>query len=422
MKIIKSTELDDKFFDFKDTEILPVVYEILKDVQENGDRAVRKYSEKYDKVSLDNFLIDRKEIKNAFQKVDKEVIESINHAAENIRKFANKQLENFKDFEIEIENGVFAGQKIIPIERIGAYIPGGRFPLVSTLLMCAIPAQIAGVKEIAIFSPPTYIGSIHPAVLVAADIVGLNEIYRIGGVQAIGAMAYGTNTIKKVDKIVGPGNKYVAFAKKVVFGIVGIDFIAGPTEIIIIADDFSKPEYIAADLLAQAEHDFDAQPVLITTSEKLASEVISEVDNQLKDLSTKGIAEESIKNNGIIILVKDLDEAILISNKKAPEHLELQGANPDKIIDKLKNYGTLFIGEYSAEVLGDYSSGLNHTLPTNSSARYTGGLSVKDFIKIQTTLRINKNGINLIGPAAKSLADVEGLAGHKRSIEVRMKS
>jgi histidinol dehydrogenase len=420
MKIVKSSELENNFFEFKDTEILPVVYEILKDVQENGDKAVKKYSKKFDKVSLDSFSIEKDEIKDAYKKVSKEVIGSINHAAENIRKFARKQLENFHDFEFEIEKGVLTGQKIIPIERIGAYIPGGRFPLVSTLLMCTIPAQVAGVKEIAVFSPPTFMNSIHPSILVAADIVSLNEIYKVGGVQSVGAMAYGTETIKKVDKIVGPGNKYVAFAKKVVFGVTGIDFIAGPTEIIIIADDSADPEFVAADLLAQAEHDLDAHPILITPSEDLANEVLSQIKQQLEGLSTKEIARESIKNNGIIILTNDLDEAVVISNKKAPEHLELQVSNPQRCVNKLKNYGTLFIGEYSAEVLGDYSSGLNHTLPTNASARYTGGLSVKDFIKIQTTLNVDRNGINKIGPAARSLAETEGLAGHKRSIEIRM--
>jgi histidinol dehydrogenase len=419
MKIIKSSELGKDFYLFKSTEILPAVHEVLNEVKAHGDRAVKKYTEKFDKVSLDNFKVSKEEIKTAYSQIDVKLIEAIKKAAENIRIFAGKQLGSFKDFEYEISEGVVTGQKIVPIQRVGVYVPGGRFPLISTVLMCSVPAQVANVDEIAVFSPPTYNGSIHPAILAAADIIGIKEIYKIGGVQAVGAMAYGTETIKPVDKIVGPGNKYVALAKKEVYGIVGIDFIAGPTEVLIIADETANEKYIAADLLAQAEHDPDAQPILVTISEKFAKEVAAEVDNQLKDLSTKAIAEISIKNNGLIIIAKDLNEAAEISNKRAPEHLELEINDTDALIPKLRNYGSLFIGAYSAEALGDYSSGLNHTLPTNFASRYTGGLSVKDFIKIQTTLRGTKEGIKEISEIAGILADAEGLTGHAKSVRVR---
>jgi histidinol dehydrogenase len=419
VKIIKSSELGKDFFTFKSAEFLPAVHEVLNEIKTHGDAAVRKYTEKFDKVLLDDFHVTPDEIKSAYNKVEDRLIDAIKKAAENIRIFAEKQLESFRDFEYEINPGVFTGQKIIPIERIGVYVPGGRFPLISTVLMCAVPAQVAKVDKIAVFSPPTYNGSIHPAILAAANIIGIKEIYKIGGVQAIGAMAYGTETIKRVDKIVGPGNKYVALAKKEVYGIVGIDFIAGPTEVLIIADESANIKYLAADLLAQAEHDPDAQPILITTSEVIAEKVSGEVNEQLKSLSTRSIAEVSVRNNGIIIVVDSIEEAINLSNKRAPEHLELEIKNADNVIPKLRNYGSLFIGEYSAEALGDYSSGLNHTLPTNFSSRYTGGLSVKDFIKIQTTLRGSKESIAAITETAGILADAEGLEGHAKAVRAR---
>jgi len=430
MRIIRGTDLEESFFTYKDAEEIAVVREILRDVRQNGDDAVKRYTLKYDGVALEEMRVSVSEVKDAYHRVDNKVISSIERAAENIKKFAEKQLVQFEDFEFEIVPGVFTGQKVMPIERVGIYVPGGRFPLVSTLLMCAIPAKVARVSDLAVCSPPSYngsiprggisLGSIHPAILVAADIVGVNEIYKIGGVQAIGAMAYGTQTIKRVDKIVGPGNRYVALAKKEVFGAVGIDFIAGPTEIMIIADETANPEYLAADLLAQAEHDVEALPVLVTTSMELADKVKKALEFQLQELKTRNTARISIDNNGKIILVNDMDEAVNIANKKAPEHLELQVKNPERYIDKFKNYGSLFTGEYSAEVLGDYSSGLNHTLPTNTSARYTAGLSVRDFLKLQTTLGVTKEGLSVIGPVAKTLAETEGLDGHARSIAIRI--
>lgn len=420
MRIIKGSSLKESFFTYKDTEDIPVINKILKDVRQNGDNAIKRYTLKFDGVRLSKMRVADSEIKDAYKKVDPKIVSALRYAAENIKKFARKQSAQFKDFEIEIARGVFAGQKVIPIERVGIYVPGGKFPLASTLLMCAIPANVAAVPGIIVCSPPSYNGSIHPAILIASDIAGVNEIYKVGGVQAIAAMAYGTQTIKRVDKIVGPGNKYVASAKKEVFGYVGIDFIAGPSEVIIIADETANPDYIAADLLAQSEHDKDALPILITTSAKLAERVNRVVELQLQKLKTKDTAKVSISNNGRIIIVNNMAEAIDITNKKAPEHLELQVKNPERYTVRLRNYGSLFIGKYSPVVLGDYNSGLNHTLPTNTTARYTGGLGVKDFLKIQTTLRVTKDGLPAIGTTAMTIADAEGLDGHAKSIAVRM--
>ncbi|MEA1993679.1 MAG: histidinol dehydrogenase [Euryarchaeota archaeon] len=409
MKIVSPRDLDDRFFTYEEPAGLSRVREILRDVRKRGDTAVKEYTKKFDGVSLDKLKIEKNEIERAYKCTDKEVIVAMNTAAENIEKFAMKQLSQFTDFEEEIVSGATAGQRVVPIERVGIYVPGGKFPLISSVLMCAVPAKLAGVKEILICSPPAYKGSIHNAVLAAASIVGVEEVYAVGGAQAIGAMAYGTETISRVDKIVGPGNTYVTSAKKEVFGEVGIDFIAGPTELMIIADKTADPAVITADLLAQAEHDKDALPILVTPSSELAEDV------------TQMIKEQEIENGGLSILVKSLDDAIGIANKKAPEHMELQVKNAEKYAKKLRNYGSLFIGTYSSEVLGDYSSGLNHTLPTNTSARYTGGLSVMDFLKLQTTLRVTKEGGRKIGLTAKVLAETEGLQGHVRSVDVREK-
>lgn len=420
MKVIKGTALEKDFFIYKDTADIVAIKKILNDVRQSGDDAVKRYTLKFDGVALTQMKVTASEIKDAYKKVAPKFISALKYAAKNIKEFAGKQLNQFKEFEFEITTGVFAGQKIIPIERVGVYVPGGKFPLASTLLMCAIPAQVAAVSEIMVCSPPSYNGSIHPAILVVANIIGIKEIYKVGGVQAIAIMAYGTPTIKKVDKIVGPGNKYVALSKKEVFGTVGIDFIAGPSEIIIIADGTANPDYLAADLLAQAEHDMDALPILITPSAKLAEKVKKVIELQLRKMKTKDTTKTAINKNGKIILVNNMNEAVNIVNKKAPEHLELQVKTPERYVTKLKNYGSLFIGEYSAVVLGDYSSGLNHTLPTNTTARYTDGLGVKDFLKLQTTLRVTKDGLPEIGTVAKIIAESEGLDGHAKAIAVRM--
>jgi len=419
LKVIKYNEITEDFFKYKEIEEVTNVRKIINDVRKNGDRALKKYTKQFDKTELDQIQISGIEIENAYKKASKEEITAIEKATENIKEFSKKQKEQFKNFEFEIKKGVFTGQIINPINRVGIYVPGGNFPLVSTLLMCAIPAQVAGVSEIAVTSPPTFEGSIHPLILSVAYVLKITEIYKLGGTQAIAALAYGTETVKNVDKIFGPGNKYVQFAKKEVFGNVGIDFIAGQTEIMIIADETAEAKIIASDLLSQAEHDIDAMPILATTSERLAKLVLNEIEVKLKSISTKDIARQSLERNGLIILLNDIREGIELANKRGPEHLEVQTREPEKHTNKFHNYGSLFIGKYSAEALGDYSSGLNHTLPTNTTSRYTGGLCVKDFLKLQTTLRVTKEGLEEIGPVAEKLAEIEGLQAHLESIRSR---
>lgn len=420
MKIIQYSDIEDNFFDSTYLTEDPSVRAIVSYVLENKDRALVEYTLQYEGVQLQDMKVTSDEIKKAFAEVDNNTIETLKKAKSNIEKFSKAQLDQFNNFEVEIVPGVLAGQKVIPLARVGIYVPGGRFPLVSTLLMCTVPAKIAGVGEIAICSPPSHEGTIHPAILAAADLVGINEIYKVGGAQAIAAMAYGTETIKRVDKIIGPGSKYVTLAKKEVFGPVGIDFIAGPSEIMIIADDTANPRVLTADILAQAEHDTNATCILITDSPSVAEKVNEEVKVQLKELKNEVVARQSLNMNGMIIITNTIDEAVDLANRRAPEHLELQIKNPDHYVERFKNYGSLFIGEYSAEALGDYSSGLNHTLPTNGGARYTGGLGVKDFLKLQTTLRVTKQGLCEIGPIAKAFGEIEGLDGHAKSISIRL--
>jgi len=420
MRFVRVTELEEDFFAYEELEEIAAVREIIRAVRRHGDEAVKRYTSEFDGVALEELNVEPSEVEEAYCEIDEGVIAAIEHAARNIRRFAERQLEQFEDFEYEVAPGVFARQKVTPIERVGVYVPGGRFPLVSSLLMCAVPARVAGVKEVVVCSPPSHRRSIHPAILIAADVVGVDEIYRVGGAQAIAAMAYGTQTIRKVDKIVGPGNKYVVSAKREVWGVVGIDFLAGPTEIMIIADETADPKTIAADLLAQAEHDVEAIPILVTTSLELAEEVQKEIELQLRELVTRDTAGASIQRNGMVILVNDMQEAIHVANEKAPEHLSLQVRRPQDHLAELRNYGSLFVGGYSAEALGDYSGGINHTLPTNGCARYTAGLSVKDFIRLQTILEVTKEGLMVIGPTAKTLAEIEGLDGHAKSIAMRM--
>jgi histidinol dehydrogenase len=391
---------------------MSVVNKIIADIEKNRDKAISKYTLKFDKIKIKRFLVSKKEIKKAYKEIDKGTLIALKKAARNIRRFAEKQLKCFRNFEYN-QKGMILGQRIVPIERIGCYVPGGNYPLSSSALMSVIPAKTAGCKEVIVCSP-----KIKPVTIVAANLAGADKIFRIGGIQAIAAMAQGTEQIPKVDKIVGPGNIYVNLAKKEVFGKVGIDFIAGPSEVMIIADDSANPEFIAADLLAQAEHDANAIPILITTSKNMAKETKIELKNQLSKSKTKEIAEKALKN-GEIIVVKNIGEAVKIANKKAPEHLELQIKNAEKYISQCLNYGSLFLGNYSAEVFGDYCSGTNHILPTAGAARYSGGLSVRDFIKINTYQRITKKGAKKLAQTASKLAEVEGLYAHKNASDIR---
>ena len=393
---------------------MKTVNNIIEDVKQNGDKAVKRYTEIFDKTKIKNLEVNKIEIKEAYKKIDKKTLRIIKSAAANIKKFAKEQFNQFKNFEYT-KDGITIGQRIIPIEKVGVYIPGGRYPLPSTALMCIIPAKIVGVKNIIICSP-----KIKPETIVASHFAGADLIFRVGGVQAIAAMAYGTETIPRVDKIFGPGNTYVTQAKKEIYGDCGIDFLAGPSEILIIADKWANPVFIAADLLAQAEHDVNAKLIFITDTSKLIKKVKKELKIQLNKIATKKIAEESLKKKKII-KVKNLEEAIKKANKLAPEHLMLQIKNPKRFFKKLKNYGSLFLGDYSAVVFGDYCSGTNHVLPADKASRYTGGLSVRDFIKIQTYQYITKVGAKKLGKTAIDFASIEGLDAHRKSARVRLK-
>jgi len=412
MRIVDYEDLNGEYFSGLELVEIPIVKKMLEDVKENGDSAIKKYTKQFDGVSLESLEISKQEIKKAYEEVDAKVIDSIKNSVKNIKQFADEQFKQLGDFEIG--SSVAIGQKVIPIQSVGCYVPGGLYPLPSSALMSVIPAKVAGVDEIIVCSP-----KIQQVTIVAANIAGADRIFNVGGVQAIGGMAYGTTSIPKVDKIVGPGNKYVQAAKKEVYGTVGIDFIAGPSEVLIIADETAKPEFIAADLLAQAEHDINARPDLITTSIEVADAVNVELEKQLINLKTKDIAGKALEN-GNIVIVENIDQAIEISNKRAAEHLELQIKDPDLIISKLVNYGSLFIGSYSAEVFGDYCSGTNHILPTNGAARYTGGLSVFDFVKVLTYQNLTEEGATELSEVAANLASVEGLDGHKKAAEIRL--
>ncbi len=407
LKIIKATNLSDTFYEIEEFDEMDIVREILSAVKAKGDKAVRRYSKLYDGLS-DNtsFEASRNEIDAAYDTLDGQIKQALETASKNIRMFAQKQLEMFKDLVVETPFGQL-GHRVIPLNRVGCYVPGGRYPLPSSLLMTVIPAKVAGVNEVIVCSP-----KISPVTLAAAKIAQADRVFRVGGAQAIGAMAYGTETIPQVDKIVGPGNIFVTAAKKAVFGRVGIDFLAGPSEVIIIADKTANSKIVAADLLAQAEHDVHAKVDLLTDSEEFANRVNNELEEQLKTLPTREVAEKSV-GNGFAIIVESLDEAVTIANRKAPEHLELHLEKSEDIIPKLRNYGSLFIGEKSAEVFGDYCAGPNHTLPTNGSAKYTSGLSVKDFVKFSTFQKLNDP--NLLISTCSTLAETEGLIAHRNA-------
>ncbi|MCB0077139.1 MAG: histidinol dehydrogenase [Anaerolineales bacterium] len=397
------------------------VAQIVERVRCEGDVALRDFTQRYDGVTVEEFRVEPAQCRAAYEQCDATTISALQSAADALRRFAEVQKAQLIDFEVELMPGVFTGQRVLPIRRIGVYVPGGRFPLVSSLLMGAVPAQVAGVSEIALCSPPVRGGGVAPIVAAAAHLLAIDELYSVGGAQAIAALAYGSESIRPVDKIVGPGNAYVAEAKKLVFGTVGIDMIAGPTELLIIADESADPTLIAADLIAQAEHDVEARPHLITTSFAIATAVQEEVAQQLTQIETEAVARESLARHGLIVVVARREEAITLANQRAPEHLELQVTDPDRWRPALTNYGSLFIGELAAEVLGDYSAGINHTLPTSRSARYRGGLSVLDFLKVQSQLRLSDEGFAPIAETAERLALLEGLHGHFRAVERRRK-
>jgi histidinol dehydrogenase len=396
-------------------EIEQKVREILDDVRNNGDKAVLKYTRAFDSLATSNLKIAPVEIRKYAKKAKKNVMEALETAAKRIRTFHERQKEKSWSFS---EKGNLLGQVIRPLERVGVYVPGGKASYPSTVLMNVIPAQVAEVKEIAL-CVPTPQGTINPYVSAAIDLLGIKEVYRIGGAQAIGAMAYGTATIKKVDKIVGPGNIYVATAKKMVFGEVDIDMVAGPSEIIIIADDSANPAFIAADLLSQAEHDEFASSILITNSKKLAEIVNKELDRQLSQLTRKEIARKSVNNYGAIIITRDLKDAAALSNQIAPEHLEIVTAEPIQFLPMIENAGAIFLGEWTPEALGDYSAGPNHTLPTGGTAKFSSPLGVYDFIKRSSLLSFTKNGFTELAKTVKTIAMAEGLEAHGKTVRFR---
>ena len=395
------------------------VNEIIENVKENGNRAVFEYTKRFDKFDLNesNIRVTRKEIENAYASVGDELIKVYRKSAENIRVFHEKQLRNSW---IDTKNdGSILGQRITPIERAGVYVPGGKAAYPSSVLMNVIPAKVAGVSEIIMTTPCNSEGKVNPGTLVAADIAGVDVIYKVGGAQAIAALAFGTESIPKVDKITGPGNIFVALAKKAVYGHVSIDSVAGPSEILVLADETANPRYVAADLLSQAEHDELASAILITTSKELATKVSEEVAGFTAVLSRREIIEKSLENYGYILLAENMEDAILAANEIASEHLEILTKNPYEIMTKIKNAGAIFMGEYSSEPLGDYFAGPNHILPTNGTAKFFSPLNVDDFLKKTSIISYSRDALEKVHKDIEAFAESEGLTAHANSIKVR---
>lgn len=395
------------------------IRKIIDDVKKDGDKALVKCTEKFDKIKLDQekIRITENEIKQSYDKLERKQIKALKKASENIKKFHTKQLRT--QWSIQIKKGITAGQIIRPLDSIGIYVPGGKATYPSTVLMCAIPAKIAGVKNIVMCTPPGENGVINPTLLVAADLAGVDEVYRVGGAQAIAAMAYGTKTVRSIDKIVGPGNIYVTAAKIEVSKNVAIDIPAGPSEVLIIADKTANASYIAFDLLAQSEHDPKAWAILLTPSETLANEVNKIIEKQMDSCSRKEIIKSSIEKGGLIVIVKNIDEAIELSNMIAPEHLQIQTKRSNKILSEIKNAGAIFLGSYTPVSFGDYSSGLNHVLPTAGYAKIYSGLSCQDFVKTMNFLECEKEGFENLKETTITFAKMEGFDAHSKAVSIR---
>lgn len=400
-----------------EADVAAIVADILADVKENGDAAVKAYCAKFDKAELTGLEVTPEEIQAAISQVEPEFLDILREAAENIRSFHSRQVRN--SFVIADKPGIVLGQKITPIEKVGVYVPGGTAAYPSTVLMDTIPAKIAGCPQLVMVTPPGRDGKVNPAILAAASIAGVNRIFKVGGAQAIAALAYGTESIPRVDKIVGPGNAFVAEAKKQVFGRVSIDMIAGPSEILVIADGKSNPVHVAADLLSQAEHDKLASAVLVTDSEELALAVQAELERQLPLLPRQEIARASIENNGKIIVAETLMAGIEIANEIAPEHLELQVDDPFSYLDAIQNAGSIFLGRSCPEALGDYFAGPNHTLPTSGTARFSNPLSVDDFVKKSQFSYYTPEALAKAADKIAAFAEKEGLRAHGRSVTIR---
>ena len=420
IKIYKFNEVDsnDVFARAESTvNVEDIVADIIYNVRKNGDKALYEYCEKFDKAKLTSLLVTREEIDEAVQLVEPKFLEILENAAKNIRKFHEKQVRT--SFIINDENGIITGQKITPVDRAGLYVPGGTAAYPSTVLMDSIPAKIAGCKEVVMVTPPSSDGKVNPVILAAAKVACVDKIFKVGGAQAIAALAYGTESIPKVDKIVGPGNAFVAEAKKQVFGQVSIDMIAGPSEILIVADEKTNPKHAAADLLSQAEHDKMASAVLVTDSMELAVKVQEELEVQIPQLERAEIARVSIDNNGKIIVAENLMDAIKISNEIAPEHLELLLDNPFDYLDSIKHAGSIFMGRNCPEALGDYYAGPNHTLPTSGTAKFSSPLSVDDFIKKTQYTYYTKEALKNVAEDVAFFATKEGLTAHAKSAVIR---
>lgn len=420
IKILEYKNLDkDKIFDrtVSKNNIEKAVEEIIENVKERKDEALFEYTEKFDKVKLETLIVSHEEIEAARKEVSEEFLKVLEKAAENIRKFHEKQIRH--GFVINEENGVVIGQKVIPVDRAGLYVPGGTAAYPSTVLMDAIPARLAGCREVVMVTPPQSDGKVNPAILAAASVAGIDRIFKVGGAQAIAALAYGTQTIPRVDKIVGPGNAFVAEAKKQVFGRVSIDMIAGPSEILIVADEGANPRHVASDLLSQAEHDRMASAVLVTSSQKLALDVQAQIEEQIPKLSRAEIARDSIDKNGMIIVADDIKTAIDVSNALAPEHLELCVEDPFEWLGEVRHAGSVFMGRYCPEALGDYFAGPNHTLPTSGTAKFSSPLSVDDFVKKMQFTYYTKDALSRVAQDVALFAKTEGLTAHAMSALIR---
>lgn len=394
-----------------------IVTDIIENVKANGDAALFEYSKKFDSAELKSLEVTKEEIDSAYNSEDSDYINTLKKARDNIFAFHSRQVRN--NFMINDNDGIVLGQKITPIEKVGLYVPGGTASYPSTVLMNAVPAKIAGVKEIVMVTPPDKNGCVPPAILAAAKVAGVDRIFKTGGAQAVAALAFGTESVPKVDKVVGPGNVFVATAKRMLYGIVDIDMIAGPSEILVIAQSNCDPELVAADLLSQAEHDKLASAVMITDSEQLAKKVSDELEKQIPELPRAEIARASIDANGKIIIVKDLDEAVAISNKIAPEHLEVCVDEPFLLLNKIKNAGSIFLGKNVPESLGDYFAGPNHTLPTSGTARFSSPLSVDDFIKKSSFIYYSEDALLNVADDVVRFAEKEGLQAHGRAVSKR---
>lgn len=394
------------------------VLKIMEEVNRDGDKALYRLTEKFDKAVLNQLKVTEQELKEAYHMVDDEVLEALKEAIVNVRAYHDKQQRN--SWMTTSESGTILGQLIRPLQRVGVYVPGGTAPLVSSLIMTAIPAQVAGVEEIVLLTPPLSTGKVTAGMLVAADMLGLREIYKAGGAQAIAALAYGTESIAPVDKIVGPGNIYVQLAKREVFGLVDIDMIAGPSDITVLADEHQNPQYIAADLLSQAEHDPLSASVCVTISRELAERVQEEVEKQLALLPREDIARSSIEAYGAIYVTSSITEAIHVVNQIAPEHLEVLVADPFSLLGQIKHAGAIFLGEYSSEPVGDYFAGPSHVLPTSGNARFSSPLNVDDFLKKSSLISYSKSDFMNNAEKIMNLARYEGLEAHAKAIEARL--